>query len=883
MKKQKEEVKDIMKSGEVSFESIVNSSYDIIMYLDLDTGIKYINKALPGFEMKEVMGTLFFNYLSSKSKAGLNDCLQGLIRGEIDGKCDIEYFNKIGDVMVFEARITPYLQSEKIIGFIINAHELNIDDLNVLNLNKDEGFLKQISENIDEVLWIVSSDGKEMIYVSPAYEKIWGKSCSSLYETPRGWIDAIHPNDKARVEKAFEEKIIINEFNEEYRIVRPDKTIRWIKDKGFSLYDKKGKVLRITGIAIDITKYKLVEEDLREASIFIDSMGASLLVLSKDLKVLKLNKAAQILLGYAPEEVPNLTFYDLFPENEYERHHEEMRLAIEKENTRSFETFFVTKDSRKIPVVLSGRALKDEKGEMSGFIGVLKNISKLKKNEEDLKVFENAINQSAEIIFITDYEGVIENVNPTFEKVTGYKSVEAIGLTPRLLNSGKHDTIFYQRLWRDIKAGNVWKSKITNKKKSGELFTVDSLISPILNDNKEITHFVSIQRDISLELKLNEKVIQSEKLSSLGTFISGVAHELNNPITSIIGYSELLMDEENLSEDTYENIEIVMEEAKRTAKIVKNLVNFSRTAPNLYGSISLNDVINRSIKFCHNILTTNNIKVKLKCNEELPSIVGDPYQLQQVFVNIIINANDSIIDSKEDGFISISISKFDNDNVRIIFENSGSIIDEEKLIQVFDPFFTTKEVGKGTGLGLFVSYGIIRDHDGIITVENINSVSEGSDIDKGVRFIIDLPIKREQVVEENIKIETDEIQFLGGLKMLVVDDESNICEWFTKFAAKHDCETKTLMNGQEAKDVLETERFDIIFSDIKMAKVSGYDLALWYKSVYPDEMGRFVLMTGLIDNTIKDFCKQISCKLIIKPFTTDEILKILDKIEKIEG
>lgn len=724
------------------FSSIVDYSPDLIAVIDLNHKILYINKALSKYALDISIGTNVFRYIPKKFKSDIKACLQRVKKTEKHERVEIDY-SKPNKLNIFEVKIYPLSESDEMTGFVLNASNVteNIKEQRELKENSERFY--QIAENINEVFWIISSDGNKMIYVSPAYEQIWGKSCSSLYKHPKDWINSIHCDDVERVKKSFGEKIIKNKFDEEYRIVRPDNSIRWIRDRGFVVTNKKGEIERISGIAEDITARKKIEENIRKSSIFIDAMGDSLIVLNMKKEIVLINRAGRKLLGYTKNEINGLSFKELFPFREHKKHDKEMKMALETETTRIFETDFITKDGKERPVLISGRVLKDSEGLNEGFIGVFKDITIQKQNDENLKIFQNAINQSTDSIFITDLEGSIKYANNAFENITGYTTAEVLEKSPSLLNSSIHDMSFFKNLWETIKSGKVWKARITNKKKSGELYTVASTIVPIVNDKKSINHFVSIQRDISLELKLQEQIIRSEKLSSIGTFVSGIAHELNNPITSVIGYSKLLIKEKGISSEIANDLRIIAEEAERTSKIVKQLVNFTNRSSVTQICFPINDVLTKSVKSCFDLLNINNIHINERYSRNIVSIIGDPDQLQQVFVNIIINAKDAIVESLQKGVFSIS-TRIAKRSIKIVMKNNGPHIPDDKIQKVFDPFFTTKEPGKGTGLGLFVSYGIIRDHGGNITVENVSTISQKSSNRMGVRFIIELPIIKDK-------------------------------------------------------------------------------------------------------------------------------------------
>tara|TARA_B100000315_G_scaffold252807_1_gene290345 strand:+ start:38 stop:1333 length:1296 start_codon:yes stop_codon:yes gene_type:complete len=389
--------------------------------------------------------------------------------------------------------------------------------------------------------------------------------------------------------------------------------------------------------------------------------------------------------------------------------------------------------------------VNDDEGQIEYIIVVSVDTTARREAEEDLRKLTNAIEHSAEIVVITDLKGNIEYVNPAFEKITEFSKSEVVGENVRMLKSGFHDRAFYTNMWNTIKSGKIWQGELVNKKKSGQRYNERMSIAPVFDNDGNITNFVAIKEDVTLEKKLQLQLLQSEKLSSIGTFISGVAHELNNPLTAVLGFSEVLMDNKNLSNDVRKNLEKIATQSERAAKIVKNLLKFSRENKEGKVAININDILESTLILEEYHFKTGDVKVIKDFAENLPPAIADVNQLQQVFMNILQNAFHSMSDANIKGEIKIKTGRKD-DEIIINIENDGPPIPEDILGKLFDPFFTTKEVGKGTGLGLYVSFGILKDHGGRIKAENISN--------SGVRFIICLPVTDEITTyskEEKVK------------------------------------------------------------------------------------------------------------------------------------
>ncbi len=255
--------------------------------------------------------------------------------------------------------------------------------------------------------------------------------------------------------------------------------------------------------------------------------------------------------------------------------------------------------------------------------------------------------------------------------------------------------------------------------------------SPIFGENGEVTGVVHSIRDVSNEKKLQEQLMVQDRLASIGQLVSGVAHEINNPLTGVIGFSDLLL-QRDLPDDVKADLKIVNDEAKRTARIVKNLLTFARKQPEGKAAVDLNGDIQRVLTLRRHEQTVNNIQVNDHLAPDLPQIMGNASQLQQVFFNIIVNAEQAMLEAHSRGTLTINTERA-GDIVKARFADDGPGISPENMRRLFTPFFTTKEVGKGTGLGLSICHGIVTEHGGRIYAE--------SEPGKGATFIVELPIK----------------------------------------------------------------------------------------------------------------------------------------------
>jgi len=320
-------------------------------------------------------------------------------------------------------------------------------------------------------------------------------------------------------------------------------------------------------------------------------------------------------------------------------------------------------------------------------------------------------------------------VNPAFERVSGYSREELIGANPSILRSGKYGKQFWKDVWGHILAGNVWRGQLENKRKDGKPFYSDLVISPIVDDRGAVVGFLGAHRDITDQKVLEQQLVRSQKMESIGTLAAGIAHEVGNPLTSI---SSLVQVIERTTSDASakEKLDLIKSQINRITHIIRELVDFSRPTTHTVQPSNINQVVKDAMNIVQYGKKVKDIVFDIKLDDNLPHLEIVPDQLQQVFINILINAVDSL--DGRSGTINIQSERRDN-AIAVLISDSGKGIAGEDLDVIFEPFYTTKEVGKGTGLGLWVSYGIVKNFHGDIEVE--------SEPGKGTTFTVVLPVK----------------------------------------------------------------------------------------------------------------------------------------------
>jgi len=374
--------------------------------------------------------------------------------------------------------------------------------------------------------------------------------------------------------------------------------------------------------------------------------------------------------------------------------------------------------------------------------------------------------------------------------------------------------------------------------------------------------FSDLKQSLQELKQTRAQLIQADKLSALGRMIAGVAHEINNPLPTIMGYAQLLQGEE-VSDQVRRDLERISEAAKRSQRTVQNLLAFARASKPQRDYLDINQVIEETLALRSYQLKVDNIEVVKRLEGNLPWTMADRYQLQQVFLNLINNAQQAMAE-QGGGRLAVRSELRTGDTIRVTVSDTGPGIPEEIMPRLFEPFFTTKEVGKGTGLGLSVSYGIVSEHRGRIWAES----EEG----KGANFIVELPVQREAKPVAEPIVEVEKEGGPEGKLVLIIDDEKDIVALLARVLREEGHRVSAALDGQEALKRVAEEDYDLIISDVKMPTLDGRKLYKHLKETNPELVEDIVFITGdTASADTKAFLEEIGNPRLEKPFDIEKL------------
>jgi PAS domain S-box-containing protein len=396
------------------------------------------------------------------------------------------------------------------------------------------------------------------------------------------------------------------------------------------------------------------------------------------------------------------------------------------------------KDGHPVILETSGVPIFSSKGQLRGYRGVDRDITARKETEKKLREGEERyhalFDRSLDLVYLHDFEGNFIDANNAALNLLGYKKQEILSLNFASLLPEEQMAKALQTLQELKKTGAQREvTEFRLKRKDGDFVDVETKASVIYRDGKPYA-IQGIRRDITERKKMLDNLTITDRLAALGNMAGGFAHELNNPLTGVIGYAQLLLDRKDLPEDVRSDLTGIYEEAHRASEVIKNFMVFALKRPQQKQLCEINSLIKDVLKLRQYEQKKTNIKVKTLFDPELPLVMAGPVRIRQVFLNIITNAEYFMLEAHKKGTLTISTEKA-GEVVRTSFTDDGLGIPPENLGQIFNPFFTTKEVGQGIGMGLSICHSIVTEHGGNIYVE--------SEPGKGATFIVELPISKE--------------------------------------------------------------------------------------------------------------------------------------------
>ncbi len=604
---------------------------------------------------------------------------------------------------------------------------------------------------------------------------------------------------------------------------------------------------------------------LQAAADIVTALPDAVVVTGLDRRVLAVNQAAADMLGWDVAELVGQPIADQVAAVE-RVHVAEQEDRVFAGEAQRYETKILNHQSgeERDVAVSSGPFRVDD--ELIGTVATLRDITEPKRAQDTLSRSEaryrNLVESASDAIVTLDANGRFTTVNHAAEIISGYRREELVGqwFAPMLSDDELPKALGH---FQKALAGETGLFETQFYRKDGEARTISVTYSTPQRDEEVLC----LIRDVTDQKMLQEQLIQSEKMSAIGQLVSGVAHELNNPLAGISAFAQLLLAEKRFPPDQRTAAETIYSEARRASRIVQNLLTFARQHKAEKGPAAMNQVLDDTLELRGYELRVRGIDVRREYDEALPDTMGDAHQLQQVFLNLITNAEQAM-ERAEGRHHRLTVrTRLAGDAIRIEIEDTGGGIPPNLLERIFNPFFTTKPTGHGTGLGLSISLGIVREHEGRIWAEN---APQG-----GARFVVELPVIAPRFSGE-FQAALAAHPVGDSLHILVVDDEASVRVALQRYLAARGHDVETTASGQDALGLLRAGEYDAIIVDMRMPDLSGEQLFEELRAADREHAERVIFTTGdLVSEQMRRFLDSSGRPCVPKPFEFSSFDQVL--------
>ncbi|MBN1516471.1 PAS domain S-box protein [Candidatus Sumerlaeota bacterium] len=586
------------------------------------------------------------------------------------------------------------------------------------------------------------------------------------------------------------------------------------------------------------------------------------------------NPAIREILGYEPDEIVGKSCFNLIHEQDLPVVREHiLQKTAEKKGWSNFLIRWRHKDSSWRFLESNAVPIFDAAGELTGFQGVDRDVTERVHTGEQLRQLHTAIEQIVDGVMICDPDGVVSYVNPALERITGYARSELVGRPANLLDDGSDDKEFFLKMRETIMTNQFWQGRRIWRGKGGEPIILSITISSIVDAKKNVIGSVAAMRDITEQTRFEKQLRQAQKMEAIGNLAGGIAHDFNNILAAMLGYTEIAINElDSGVSPNVDNLRNVLESGERAKELVNQILAFSRQSEKQKIPVDLKAIVKEVLKFLRASLPST-IEIRQNVEAKVGAVSADPTQMHQIIMNLCTNAWHAM--RENGGTLEVGLKQVEldaksaeehslqkpGDYVLLTVHDTGHGIDAQVLDRIFDPFFTTKGQGKGTGMGLAVVHGIVKSHQGAISVH--------TETGKGTTFEVILP--RIETSAESIPIE-DEQAPMGTERILIVDDEEMLVNMIRRMLEPLGYHVTARTGSEEAYQTFMTspEDFDLVLTDLTMPKMTGFQLALEILETRPDMP--ILLCTGYSDAITPDEARNAGIReMMMKPLTKREL------------
>ncbi|MBN45705.1 MULTISPECIES: hybrid sensor histidine kinase/response regulator [unclassified Methylophaga] len=765
--------------------------------------------------------SLFVDKQQNTLHQALNDMLNQ--QSSMDGE-----FSLIGQSGPHRIRIFSCHNEQlpkQIQGVIQDVHDSKLVEA---SLHEEQLRSHYMAENTLQFMWTVTAEGI-LDSVSPFTLEYFGKSETYVLNN---WLELVHPDDKLRVHERWLHSMKTGDaYSDEFRLRRFDDEYMWFLAQANAIRDEQNQIAKWYGWSTNIHQIKILQQQSEALSQqlqnTLDSITDAFFTLSTDLRFSYLNNQATALFNMTRSRLldhKGIENTDIDPTGSLVK---KLSSALLQQQVMSFEHFY---DAKKL--WLDVRIYPST----SGLTVYLRDISRHRRESEELKLLRSAVSQLNDVVIITEAprnpgeKPNIVFVNSAFERITGYNRQEVIGKTLKVLHGPKTEKNELRKIEAAYKTWQPIRAQLTQYHKSGREIVLELNSVPIGLTAGWYTHWVSVERDITEERQLQKQLQLAQRMEAIGQLTGGIAHDFNNLLTVITGNSDLLIDELNDKPSLQPLVRLISSAAERGAGLTRNLLAFARRQPLSPEAVNINMLI-RNMEALLRSSLGQKYQLELSLSSDLWPVMIDPVQLESSLLNLTLNARDAMADG---GTLTISTERFvllkqqktsandlnAGEYVKIDVLDTGDGISQDLLDKVFEPFFTTKPAGKGSGLGLSMVFGFIKQSGGNIQVQ--------SEVGQGTRFQLFIPhtdmLSPAPVLHD---IETPVQVENGQQTILVVEDNDLVRQYALSQLRDAGYQVLAAADGNQALNWLASvQQIDLLFTDVLMpGGLTGYELA----------------------------------------------------------
>ena len=876
--------------------------------------------ALPLIELKKIISNVTIGDILKINRSSETDEIaemQNELSSLVDSLIEKTAFAKeIGQGNYF-SEINILSEKDKL-GYSLLDMSFELQKNNLQIKNSQESLKNaQITAKIGS--WEYEIDSKKLSWSDEMYNLFEMEPQNSLEELISIYKTKIHPEDKPTLSQLINKMLISGkDFEYKHRIIKANGEIKYIYGKGIIEKNKFDKIVRIKGIAQDISQQKKTEKEIINLINFqnsiLNSTEQSIISTNIDGTITHFNLGAEKLLGYSSDEILNIHNPGLFHLEEEvvsraEKLSKELNIKIEpgfdvfitNANIKESDTnewTYIHKNGTHIPVELTVTARRDSTNNIIGYTGVASDISVKNAQISEIKTLKNALDETS-LVAIINTKGIFETVNDKFCLFSGYSRDELIGQNRKLLDSDFHTNEFWIEMIQTISKGEIWKNEVQNKNKKNDFYWVDETIVPVLDENGKPKQYISILQDITERKHFEEVIINQRRTAENLTkakddFMSSMSHEIRTPLNGIIGFTNILINNTNLTEQQNKQLEAIKTSGDILLVIINDILDIAKIES---GKMNLEENPIQLKELSQLIIDTFAVKinekeliVKIECDENLNNnLLGDSVRISQILFNLVSNA---IKFTPLKGSIIISIKTIKEDNekntVEISVKDSGIGIPSDKINTVFEAFVqtsddTARKYG-GTGLGLSIVQKLLVLMEGTISVE--------SEFGIGTTFTAIIPFKKNTKQDmrnslkylKSLKDNENNEEEIKVLKILLAEDNFINQLLAQTVLMQFNYEVTTVENGVLAIEAIKSNTFDIVLMDLMMPEMDGYEASIGIRALEDEEKSNIpiIAVSADVTNSVKTKCKNVGINdYISKPFDSKELkYKILNLIKR---